>query len=43
MKNSKDLNDLEDKIKTLEDGKLAGEEAAALIDECVRLAAAQGG
>lgn len=38
MKDKDDLKELEEKIKTLEDGKMGGEEAAALIDECVRLA-----
>jgi hypothetical protein len=42
MTEKSDLKDLEDKIKTLEDGKPAGEEAAALIDECVRDLAARG-
>ena len=45
MDKSKDLKvlkDLEDKIKILEQGKLGGEEAAVLIDECVRLTATQG-
>lgn len=43
MTDLKDLKGLEDKIKALEDGKMSGEEAAALIEDCVRESAAQGG
>jgi hypothetical protein len=42
MKDKDDLKDLEKKIKALEEGKLKGEEATVLIDECVRDLAARG-